>query len=66
MFPLETEAVFDTWNEFFTAFRPIETLNAPESLHMPVEIAETEKELLVTAEVPGFTEKELGGSRRNN
>jgi HSP20 family protein len=60
MFPFETEGVFDTWNKFFNAFRPFETLNAPEPmLYVPVEIAETEKELLVTAEVPGFTEKDL-------
>ena len=59
MFPFEAEGVFDTWNKFFNAFRPIETLKAPEILHIPVEIAETEKELLVTAGVPGFTEKEL-------
>ena len=59
MFPFETEGIFDTWNKFFNAFRPFETLNAAETVHIPVEIAETEKELLVTAEVPGFTEKEL-------
>ena len=60
MFPFETEGVFDTWNKFFNAFRPFEVANAPEStLSIPVEIAETEKELLVTAEVPGFTEKDL-------
>lgn len=59
-FPFETESFFDTWNKFFNAYRPFEVLNVPEqTLHIPVEIAETEKELLVTAEVPGFTEKEL-------
>ena len=59
MFPFETEGIFDTWNKFFNASRPFETLNAPDAVHIPVEIAESEKELLVTAEVPGFTEKEL-------
>lgn len=59
MFPFETEGVFDTWNKFFNAFRPFEMLKTSESTYVPVEIAETEKELLVTAEVPGFTEKEL-------
>ena len=59
-FPFETEAFFEPWNKFFNAFRPFEVLNTPEStLSVPVEIAETEKELLVTAEVPGFTEKDL-------
>ncbi|PYY12267.1 MAG: hypothetical protein DMG61_16910 [Acidobacteria bacterium] len=59
MFPFETEGLFDTWNKFFNTYRPVEMLNAPETLHIPLEIAETEKELLVTAEVPGFTEKNL-------
>ena len=59
MFPVETEGVFDTWNKFFNAFRPFEMLKTNEPTYVPVEIAETEKELLVTAEVPGFTEKEL-------
>jgi len=37
-----------------------ETPNVPETaLHVPVEIAGTEKELLVTAEVPGFGAKDL-------
>jgi HSP20 family molecular chaperone IbpA len=59
-FPFETEGFFDNWNKFFNAYRPFEMLNVPEqTLYIPVEIAETEKELLVTAEVPGFTEKEL-------
>jgi len=59
MFRFETEGVFDAWNRFFNAFRPFETLKTTEPTYIPVEIAETEKELLVTAEVPGFTEKEL-------
>jgi len=60
MFPYETESFFDTWNKFFSAFRPFESLTTPEStLYVPVEIAETEKELLVTAEEPGFAEKDL-------
>lgn len=59
-FPFETETFFDTWNKFFNAYHPFEMLNAPEqALYIPVEIAETEKELLVTAEVPGFTEKDI-------
>ena len=59
-FPFETETFFEPWNRFFSAFRPFEMLNAPEATtYVPVEIAETEKELLVTAEVPGFTEKDL-------
>lgn len=57
MFPFETEGFFD---RFFNAFRPYEMLNLPQqALHIPVEISETEKEVLVTAEVPGFTEKDL-------
>jgi HSP20 family molecular chaperone IbpA len=60
MFPFETEGYFDTWNKFLNTYRPFETLNVQEqTLHIPVEIAETEKELLVSAEVPGFTEKDL-------
>ena len=60
MIPFETEAFFDTWNKFFNAVRPFEMLHVPEhTFYVPVEIAETEKELLVTAEVPGFTEKDL-------
>lgn len=58
-FPFETENFFDTWNKFFNRFHPFEGVNAPETCNIPVEIAETEKELLLTAEVPGFTEKEL-------
>src|SRR5689334_22355575 len=59
-FPFETETFFEPWNKFFSAFRPYEMVNAPETTpYVPVEIAETEKELLVTAEVPGFTEKDL-------
>lgn len=59
-FPFETETFFDTWNKFFNAYRPFEMLNVPEqAFHIPVEISETEKELLVTAEVPGFTEKNI-------
>src|SRR5215469_12834936 len=58
-FPFETEAFFEPWNKFFNAFRPFEMFNAPEAPYVPVEIAETEKEILVTAEVPGFTEKNL-------
>jgi HSP20 family protein len=58
-FPFETEAL-EPWNRFFNALRPFEMFNAPETAtYVPVEIAETEKELLVTAEVPGFTEKDL-------
>ena len=61
-FPLESERFFDTWNKFFNgfAYRPFEMVSVPEqTFQIPVEIAETEKELLVTAEVPGFTEKDL-------
>ena len=58
-FPFETEAFFEPWNKFFNAFRPFEMFNAPETPYVPVEIAETEKEVLVTAEVPGLTEKNL-------
>ena len=59
-FPFETEAFLEPRNRFFNAFRPFESLNAPEMTpYIPVEIAETEKELFVTAEVPGFTEKDL-------
>ena len=59
---LEPEKFFDTWNRFFNtfAYRPFEMLNGPEqTFEIPVEISETEKELLVTADVPGFTEKDL-------
>lgn len=60
IFPFETDGLFDAWNRFFNAYRPFEMLNTPEpTLCVPVEIAETEKELLVTAEVPGFIEKDL-------
>lgn len=60
MIPFETESFFDTWNKFFNAFRPGEVLRTPEqAFYVPVEIAETEKELVVTAEVPGFSEKDL-------
>lgn len=59
-FPFETETFFDNWNKFFNAYRPFEMLNVPEhTFQIPVELAETEKELLVTAEVPGFTEKNI-------
>jgi HSP20 family protein len=56
MVPFETESFFEPWNRFFNAFRP----NVPETqFSVPVEIAETEKELLVTAAVAGFGEKDL-------
>jgi HSP20 family protein len=60
MFPFETESFFEPWNRLFNTFRPFEAPNVPETqLSVPVEIAETEKELLVTAAVPGFGEKDL-------
>jgi len=61
-FSLEPEKFFDTWNRLFNtfAYRPFEMLSVPEqTFEIPVEISETEKELLVTAEVPGFAEKDL-------
>jgi len=58
-FPFETEGFFEPWNKFFPALRPFARFNAPETTYIPVEIAETEKEILVTADVPGFTEKNL-------
>jgi len=64
LFPFEAEP-FDAFSKFFNAItrRGYEMLGTPgineQSLHVPVEIAETEKELLITAEVAGFTDKDL-------
>ncbi len=60
MFPFETEPFFESWNRVFNPDRRFEMLSAPEqTFHVPVEISETEKELLITAEIPGFTEKNV-------